>query len=105
MYLGTTGQTGRFLIFSQGARENPERAVPVEPHPCAKDRARMGHPTCIRTGMSGSAPLRARNPSLRQVHLVQQVLEARIGTQPVKSLVGTKPGEPVVMVPIGMLQF
>jgi hypothetical protein len=32
------------VIFCQVARENPERAATVESHPCAKGRARMGHP-------------------------------------------------------------
>jgi hypothetical protein len=51
---GTWGQTGRFLIFCQVARENPERAATVESHPCAKVRARMGHPAlrCIKFGVA-----------------------------------------------------
>src|ERR1700676_2016511 len=32
------------LIFCHVVRENPESAATVESHPCAKGRARMGHP-------------------------------------------------------------
>ena len=38
------GPTRRFLIFCHVDREDPERAATVESHPCAKGRARMGHP-------------------------------------------------------------
>jgi hypothetical protein len=45
----TLGQMGRFLIFCHVAREDPERAATVESHPCAKGRARMGHPAALKT--------------------------------------------------------
>jgi hypothetical protein len=38
------GTDGTFPDFLSCGRENPEGAATVESHPCAKGRARMGHP-------------------------------------------------------------
>jgi hypothetical protein len=60
IYLGTTGQTGRFLIFCHGARENPERAVPVESHPFGFAQGRLLRNRPRKDGAPGTAARQAK---------------------------------------------
>src|ERR1700676_1832298 len=60
------GADGTLPDFLSCGSRNPERAATVESHPCAKGRARMGHPASNWAGLAIGEHTKSGCPHLRE---------------------------------------